>query len=290
LARSARSSFLDGEIVVLGANGSPDFNALQNAFDRGRGADRIVYFVFDAPFFEGHDLREALPLRERRQLLKDFLAERATEHVRFSDNFDADPTSLLRSACQMQMEGVIAKRADAPYVSRRSETWLKLKCKLRQEFVICGYTDRTDGTAQVGSLLLGIHDASGKLVSVGSVGTGWERRGGARHQGQKLLPLAIRDNSPFAAGRLEARPVVQAQGRHRALGEAATAGRGDLRRVDAGRQIRHASFIGTARRQAAKAIVREIPKGSRRPGPTGQAETDAHAAPGVHQGQQWRDG
>jgi bifunctional non-homologous end joining protein LigD len=58
-------------------------------------------------------------------------------------------------------------------VSRRSETWLKLKCKLRQEFVVCGYTERTDNSAQIGSLLLGIHDASGKLVPAGSVGTGW---------------------------------------------------------------------------------------------------------------------
>lgn len=134
-----RASFLDGEIVVLGTSGAPDFNALQNAFDRGRDTDRIVFFVFDAPFFEGHDLRQ-VPLRDRRTLLRDFLTAKATAHVRFSDDFEADPTSLLRSGCRMQMEGVIAKRADAPYVSRRSETWLKLKCKLRQEFVIGGYT------------------------------------------------------------------------------------------------------------------------------------------------------
>jgi bifunctional non-homologous end joining protein LigD len=110
------SSFLDGEIVVLGPRGAPDFNALQNAFDRGRDTQDIVFFVFDAPFFEGQDLRQ-VPLRDRRQLLHDFLAEKASEHVRFSANFEADPTSLLRSACQMEMEGVIAKRADAPYVS-----------------------------------------------------------------------------------------------------------------------------------------------------------------------------
>ena len=116
------STFLDGEIVVLGDNGNPDFNALQNAFDHGKGADRIVYFVFDAPFFQGHDLRE-IPLRERRRLLQAFFEERATEHVRFSADFQADAASILKSACQMQLEGVIAKRADAPWRNRPWRFW-----------------------------------------------------------------------------------------------------------------------------------------------------------------------
>ncbi|BEP45950.1 DNA ligase D [Variovorax sp. V15] len=251
------STFLDGEIVVLGENGAPDFNALQNAFDRGQGADHIVFFVFDVPFFEGHDLRP-LPLAQRRQLLRDFLAEKSTDHVRFSDNFEADPASLLRSACQMQMEGVIAKRADAPYVSRRSETWLKLKCKLRQEFVICGYTDRTDRSDQVGSLLLGIHDAGGKLVSVGSVGTGWSSEE-AWEVKQRLLPLAAA-KSPFEKG--DARPGRWSRGKAgserwvkpRLLAEVSFA---EWTPDD---QIRHASFIGLRDDKPAKAIVRERPK------------------------------
>ena len=251
------STFLDGEIVVLGENGAPDFNALQNAFDRGQGADHIVFFVFDVPFFEGHDLRP-LPLAQRRQLLRDFLAEKSTDHVRFSDNFEADPASLLRSACQMQMEGVIAKRADAPYVSRRSETWLKLKCKLRQEFVICGYTDRTDRSDQVGSLLLGIHDAGGKLVSVGSVGTGWSSEE-AWEVKQRLLPLAAA-KSPFEKG--DARPGRWSRRKAgserwvkpRLLAEVSFA---EWTPDD---QIRHASFIGLRDDKPAKAIVRERPK------------------------------
>ena len=273
-----RSSFLDGEIVVLGANGSPDFNALQNAFDRGRGTDRVVFFVFDAPFFEGHDLR-ALPLRERRQLLKEFLAEKATEHVRFSDNFDADPASLLRSACQMQMEGVIAKRADAPYVSRRSETWLKLKCKLRQEFVICGYTDRTDGTDQVGSLLLGIHDASGKLASVGSVGTGWS--GEEAHDiKQKLLPLAI-PRSPFekgdtTPGRWSKRKAgTERWVKPQLLAEVSFA------EWTPDEQIRHASFIGLRDDKSAKTIVRERPKAIGAPAATAAGKETGGSASGA---------
>ncbi len=252
-----RSSFLDGEIVVLGKQGAPDFNALQNAFDRGQGADRIVFFVFDVPFFEGQDLR-ALPLSQRRELLRGFLAEKATEHVRFSDNFEADPASLLRSACQMQMEGVIAKRADAPYVSRRSETWLKLKCRLRQEFVVCGYTDRTDRTDQVGSLLLGIHDDSGKLVSVGSVGTGWSSEEASELK-QKLLPLAAA-TSPFdkgapRPGRWSRRKAGSERWvKPRLLAEVSFA------EWTPDEQIRHASFIGLRDDKPVKAIVRERPR------------------------------
>ncbi|KQW54151.1 DNA ligase D [Variovorax sp. Root411] len=269
-----RASFLDGEIVVLGSSGAPDFNALQNAFDRGRDTDRIVFFVFDAPFFEGHDLRQ-VPLVERRKLLRDFFAAKATAHVRFSADFEADPTSLLRSACRMQMEGVIAKRADAPYVSRRSETWLKLKCKLRQEFVIGGYTERTDETAQVGSLLLGIHDAAGKLVSVGSVGTGWSAEEASDIK-QKLMPLAAA-GSPFDKGDTKpGRWSKRKAGSERwvkpqLLAEVSFA---EWTPDD---QIRHASFIGLRDDKPARVIVRERPKAIGAPAAAASAAADKKA-------------
>ncbi|ADU36989.1 DNA ligase D [Variovorax paradoxus] len=266
------SSFLDGEIVVLGPRGAPDFNALQNAFDRGRDTQDIVFFVFDAPFFEGQDLRQ-VPLRDRRQLLHDFLAEKASEHVRFSANFEADPTSLLRSACQMEMEGVIAKRADAPYVSRRSETWLKLKCKLRQEFVICGYTDRTDEADQVGSLLLGVHDDGGKLASVGSVGTGWSGEE-AREIKQKLLPLAAA-NSPFEKGDTKpGRWSRRKAGSERWVKPQLLAEVSFAEWTPDG-QIRHASFIGLRDDKPAKVIVRERPKAVGAPAAAASSRTAA---------------
>ena len=251
------STFLDGEIVVLGANGNPDFNALQNAFDQGKGAERIVYFVFDAPFFQGHDLRE-VPLRERRSLLQAFFRERATEHVRFSADFPADAASILKSACQMALEGVIAKRADAPYVSRRSETWLKLKCKLRQEFVVCGYTERSDNATQVGSLLLGIHDTAGVLVSAGSVGTGWSGDE-ARELLNKLLPLA-RDKAPFPAGASKpGRWSKRKAGSERWVEPVLLAEVTFAEWTPEG-QIRHAAFIGMRDDKPAQAITREEPK------------------------------
>ena len=166
-----KTAWLDGEIVAMGKNGTPEFNALQNAFDRAR-TEAIDYFVFDLPYFEGHDLR-ATPLVQRRQLLKQLLAEHPHQHLRFSADFDADAASILESTRRMGLEGVIAKRKDAPYESRRTETWLKLKNKLRQEFVVAGYTDRSSGEAEIGSLLVGVHDEAGQLVYVGNVGTGW---------------------------------------------------------------------------------------------------------------------
>jgi bifunctional non-homologous end joining protein LigD len=171
------SAWLDGEAVVLDTDGVPNFNALQNAFDSARTGS-IVYFLFDAPFFEGHDLR-AVPLQARRELLRKLLADKSTERVRFSEDFPADAASVLQTACTMKLEGVIAKRKDAPYVSARTDTWLKLKCQLRQEFVIVGFNDRTNAPGEVGSLLLGYHDDDGTLRYGGSVGTGWNSATGA---------------------------------------------------------------------------------------------------------------
>jgi len=256
-ALGLQSTFLDGEIVVLGANGNPDFNALQNAFDQGKGADRIVYFVFDAPFFQGHDLRE-VPLRERRRLLQAFFEERATEHVRFSADFPADAASILKSACQMQLEGVIAKRADAPYVSRRSETWLKLKCKLRQEFVVCGYTERSDNATQVGSLLLGIHDKAGVLISAGSVGTGWSGDE-ARELKNKLVPLA-RDKAPFAAGASKPGRWSKRKAGSEWWVEPMLLAEVTFAEWTPDGQIRHAAFLGLRDDKPAQAITREEPK------------------------------
>src|SRR4030095_5486991 len=82
----------------------------------------------------------------------------------------------LQSACKMGLEGVIAKRLSSPYRSTRTTDWLKIKCQKRQEFVVGGYTPRTNSRREVGSLLLGVYDDEGRLRSVGSVGTGWSSK------------------------------------------------------------------------------------------------------------------
>ncbi|CAN7598616.1 DNA ligase D [Variovorax paradoxus] len=259
-----RSAWLDGEIVVLNEQGLPSFNALQKAFDRGAGSDAIVLFLFDVPYFEGYDLRE-VALGARRQLLKALLDERATEHVRYSADFESDPSSILTSACQMNLEGVIAKRLDAPYVSRRSETWLKLKCKQRQEFVVCGYTDRTDGSPQIGSLLLGVHGPNGELVSVGSVGTGWDSTE-AQDLKRKLAKLEVLQ-PPFAAGASKpGRWSKRVAGSERWV-KPVTVAEVEFAEWTPEGQIRHASYVSLRTDKPASAIVRETAK-QMGPGPS----------------------
>lgn len=252
-----KSGWLDGEIVMLNEAGTPDFNALQKAFDRPASSAEVVYFLFDLPFADGLDLRE-VPLVQRRQALQAVLDAASAPHLRYSADFQAAPGDLLQSACRMKLEGVIAKREDARYASRRTETWLKLKCKQRQEFVVCGYTDRSDGSPQIGSLLLGVHDDSGALVSAGSVGTGWSSQE-ARALKQQLQPLEV-DKSPFAAP-----PGKPGRWSRRVAGTERWVTPQRVAEVEFAEwtpdgQVRHAAYVSMRTDKPAKAITRETPR------------------------------
>jgi len=245
-------AWLDGEIVVLDDQGLPDFNRLQNAID-SQNADDIVYFVFDLPFSAGRDLR-AVPLKGRRAALKALLDGKMSERIRFSDELPASPSQVLAAACQLGLEGVILKRADSPYISRRSDDWLKLKCERRQEFVVIGFTDRANSPREVGALMLGYHE-NGRLRSAGSVGTGWATAQGAELH--RLLVALEADKPPLDPTELEpgrwsrrkrgsARWVKPALVVEVAFGDWTPDG-----------HIRHASFRGMREDTPAKAITRE---------------------------------
>jgi bifunctional non-homologous end joining protein LigD len=166
------SAWLDGEMVVNGENGVADFQALQNAFDTAHD-ERIVYYLFDLLFLGGQDLRER-PLEDRRKALGELLEHDQSEVLEFSADFEQPVESLLDSACRLQLEGLIGKRAGSPYTGRRSADWIKLKCKQRQEFVIVGFTDPKGSRSGFGALLLALHDPdSGELRYAGKVGTGF---------------------------------------------------------------------------------------------------------------------
>ncbi|TDY34983.1 DNA ligase D [Janthinobacterium sp. 75] len=185
----------DGEIVVNDASGHPDFGALQRAFDARTSSD-IVYYLFDVAYFDGHDLRSQ-PVEARRALLQGLLEKLPVSPlVRFSVALDAAPQQLLDQACRLGLEGLIGKRRGSPYVTRRSGDWIKLKCGLRQEFVIGGYTAPQGGRVGIGSLLLGVHDVHGDLRYAGNVGSGFDDAV-LRDLRRRLEALAI-GTSPFA--------------------------------------------------------------------------------------------
>ncbi|MFJ7005550.1 DNA ligase D [Pseudomonas putida] len=166
------SAWLDGEMVVADENGAADFQALQNAFDTEHD-ENITYYLFDLPFLGGQDLRQ-VALQGRRDTLRQLLEHDESGVLKFSADFDQPVESLLDSACRLELEGLIGKRADSLYSGRRSPDWIKLKCKQRQEFVIVGYTDPKGSRSGFGALLLALHDnESGELRYAGKVGTGF---------------------------------------------------------------------------------------------------------------------
>lgn len=198
IARSGLpDGWYDGEIVVVDASGRPNFGLLQNAFDR-LSTDKIIYYLFDAPFMAGADLRE-LALTERRDRLRTAMESVRTDMIRFSEQIDAPPAEVMVAACQLGLEGLIGKRKDSRYVQRRSPDWIKLKCGLRQEFIVGGYTEPSGTRVGIGSLLLGVHDLKGTLVYAGSVGTGFDDK--QLRALLKKLRLLETLTSPFAPSR-----------------------------------------------------------------------------------------
>ncbi|TDF62926.1 DNA ligase D [Cupriavidus sp. L7L] len=242
--------WLDGEIVVL-RDGVPDFNALQNAIDRHRN-EAIVFFAFDLPFWEGRDLRN-VPLVQRRAKLETLVAGHS-ERVRFSEAFDAPPAQIFQAACKLGLEGLMFKRADATYVSARSQTWIKAKCKLRQEFVIGGFSDRSGGAKEVGKLYLGVY-AEGELRYVGGVGTGWDSATAADLK-KRLTAIEI-EQSPFSTEARSSRRWGGNRAAEMRWVKPTLVAEVEFTEWTPEGQVRHASFKGLRTDHAPKSIRRE---------------------------------
>ncbi|MEU6322491.1 non-homologous end-joining DNA ligase [Streptomyces sp. NPDC047009] len=168
---------VDGEIVAF-SGGRTDFSRLQQRMGLTRRRDieasgvAVKYYLFDLLRLEGADTRR-LPLRTRKSLLRRALVHRAP--LRLTTHRNEGGADLLAEACGRGWEGLIAKRADSTYQSRRSTDWLKLKCSLGQEFVIGGFTEPAGSRVGFGALLLGYYEDD-RLRYAGKVGTGFDRR------------------------------------------------------------------------------------------------------------------
>ncbi|AZF16053.1 DNA ligase D [Pseudomonas sp. R3-18-08] len=251
-ALKLKDSWLDGEVVSLNGDGLPDFQALQNAFDIGRSLD-IVYYLFDAPFLNGRDQRED-PVETRRAALKSALSASKSKLLRFSEAFAANHHDIFESACDLALEGVIGKRAGSPYVSRRSDDWIKLKCRLRQEFVIIGYTRPQGSRTGFGALLLAVNDDAG-LVYAGRVGTGFDQAS-LKAIYTKLAALE-RDDSPLQ------KPLTSAQARGVHWVEPSLVGEVQFAEWTREGVVRQAAFVGMRTDKPAAQIIHELPRAAK---------------------------
>ncbi|MET3842020.1 non-homologous end-joining DNA ligase [Bradyrhizobium sp. OAE829] len=161
-------AIIDGEVVVI-HEGRTNFSELQAELAAGR-QDRLVYYAFDLLWRDG-DLRK-LPQLERKQLLGDLIGENDVGlPVLYSEHLTGDGQKMFEHAVKLGWEGIISKRADAPYRSERTESWLKIKTVMKGKFPIIGFIKDPTGVA---ALYLGKRERK-ELVYMGKVGAGWNR-------------------------------------------------------------------------------------------------------------------
>jgi bifunctional non-homologous end joining protein LigD len=169
LALDARQAYLDGELCGVGPDGITSFSMIQLASDSGNAA-ALVFFLFDLLYVDGEDLT-ARPLLDRKTRLAGLLSN-VSSSLHYCDHQIANGREFHKQACAMSLEGIVSKRADALYIPGNRGLWLKVKCLHREEFVVIGWTEPEGRRPYLGALLLAYHDADGKLVYAGRVGSG----------------------------------------------------------------------------------------------------------------------
>jgi DNA ligase D-like protein (predicted ligase) len=255
-AQQANDFIIDGEIVAFDGS-QTRFERLQQRLGvRHPGADLLAevpvyYYIFDVLWADGRDVRP-LPLLERKQILRDLLT--FTGPLSFTEHKDTEGEAYFRQACASGWEGLIAKRADAPYRAGRSRDWLKFKCESGQEFVIGGFTDPRGTRTGFGALLLGYYEPGQQLVYAGKVGTGFNRR--TLDSLHATLAGLEQDHPPFDRGRLPRAGVHWVQPRLVAeVGFSEWTNDGELR---------HPRFQGLRDDKDPADVVRERPQDTKR--------------------------
>ncbi len=183
-----KSALIDGEMMVQGEGGRADFGALQDAIAEGK--EGIVYYAFDLLSLDGEDLRK-LPLKERKAKLAEILTDQPESGPLFySDHVEGDGAAVFERARNLKLEGIVSKRAEAPYRSGRTKNWMKAKIGMGQEFVVIGWQPSKVRARPFSSLLVATRDED-KLTYRGRVGSGFGERE-LDAVWAKLEPLAVK--------------------------------------------------------------------------------------------------
>jgi bifunctional non-homologous end joining protein LigD len=250
-AQAAADYVVDGEVVAFDGSAT-SFSLLQQRLGVRNPGERLIksvpvrYYLFDVLRADGRDVR-ALPLRERKQVLRTLLA--FDDPLRFTVHRSSGGEAYWEQACARGWEGLVVKRADSPYRSGRSKDWLKFKRENSQEFVIGGYTDPQGSRSGFGAVLIGYYDAGGNLRYAGKVGTGFDTATLAALL--QVLSGLEQPMPPFERGVLPragvhwVRPELVAQV---GFSEWTTAG-----------QLRHPRYLGLRRDKNPAAVTRERP-------------------------------
>src|SRR6266851_467608 len=169
------------------------FSMIQAASDSGNAA-ALVFFLFDLLYLDGEDLC-ARPLQERKARLAALLSDLSSP-LHYTDHQKGQGRGFYEKACAMSLEGIVSKRADAPYAPGNRGLWLKVKCLHREEFVVVGWTDPEGSRPWLGALLLAYYDPNGRLVYAGRAGAGI-KQAELERLWRRLQPLAI-DTVPLS--------------------------------------------------------------------------------------------
>lgn len=164
-----RRALIDGEVAVVMPDGRTTFQGLQNSFRDPRA--NLVYFAFDLLALDDEELAH-LPLEQRKERLAELVKRSRSSVLRYSDHVIGNGAAFFRKACERELEGIVSKRRDKPYLPGRSMAWRKVKCIQRQELVIGGFTEPEGDRRGIGALLVGYYEGD-RLVYAGKVGTGF---------------------------------------------------------------------------------------------------------------------